>query len=379
MLQSEGLKTWLEIDKKAISSNIRQLKSILSPGSRFCGVVKANAYGHGLVEVAEICTQNGVDWLAVDSIDEAIALKKVKINLAILILGYVPLARLAEAVRNNFRLTVYNTETIIALGKIKNKKINIHIKVETGTSRQGVLEKNILKFVKLIKKYPQIKIEGISTHFANIEDTTDHSYAMEQLTRFRRIVQKVERLGIKISIKHTACSAATILFPETHFDMVRVGISLYGMWSSKETRVSANLEKRKIILKPALCWKTRIAQIKDLPAGTPVSYGLTEKLACPSKIAILPIGYWDGYDRGLSSIGNVLIRGQRAKILGRVCMNMMVVDVTNILNARVEDEVVLLGKQKKEEITAEEIAQKIGTINYEVTTRINPLIKRIIV
>lgn len=379
MLQTEKFKTWLEIDKKAISSNIRQLKSILSPCSRFCAVVKANAYGHGLVEIARICTQNGADWLAVDSVDEAVVLKKAKIKLPILILGYVPLTRLAEAVRNDFRLTVYNTETIIALGKIKNEKINVHIKVETGTSRQGVLEKDVLKFVKLIKKYPHIKIEGISTHFANIEDTTDHSYAMEQLTRFRRIVQKVERLGTKIFIKHTACSAATILFPKTHFDMVRVGISLYGMWSSKETRVSANLEKRKVILRPALCWKTRIAQIKNLPSGTPVSYGLTEKLACPSKIAILPVGYWDGYDRGLSSIGNVLIHGKRAKILGRVCMNMMVVDATNISNARVEDEVVLLGKQKKEEITAEEIAQKIGTINYEVTTRINPQIKRIVV
>ncbi|MEW6407375.1 MAG: alanine racemase [Patescibacteria group bacterium] len=397
-------KTWIEINKSSLIKNIAQFKKIISPKVKFCAVVKSNAYGHGLSEVAKICQENGADWLGVDSIDEALILKKAGVaKLPILILGYVPLARLFEAVTNQFRLTVYNKETILALveipnskfqipnksqiqnfkiqnkSKIKNLKseiINVHIKVETGTSRQGVLEKDILDFVRLIKKYPQINIEGLSTHFANIEDTTDHSYAMMQLERFKRIVALLEKNGISIPIKHTACSAATILFPQTHFDMVRVGISMYGLWSSRETRVSAN-SLRRINLQPALIWKTKIAQIKELETGTPISYGLTEKLSRDSKLAILPVGYWDGYDRGLSSIGNVLVGGKRCKVLGRVCMNMIIVDVTDVSDVKIEDEAVLLGKQGNEEISADEIAQKIGTINYEVVTRINPLIKRV--
>lgn len=388
-------RTWLEIDEKALKFNLRQLKKVIKPNVRLCAVVKSNAYGHGLVQVAKLCEEGGADWLAVDSIDEALTLKKAKItHLPILILGYTLKSRLSEVVKHGFRLVVYNPETIEALGKIlsqkfpqflkgkakseKQEKINVHIKVETGTSRQGVLEKDILNFVKLIKKYPQINIEGLSTHYANIEDTTDHRYAMHQLSRFKKVVERLDKAGIKIPIKHTACSAATILFPETHFDMVRVGISLYGLWPSRETKVSASFKKKKIVLKPVLTWKTKIAQIKELPAGTFIGYGLTEKLLRPSKIAVLPVGYWDGYDRGLSSVGNVLISGQRCKVLGRVCMNMMVVDVTDVSKVKVEDEVVLLGHQGNEEISAEEIAQKIGTINYEVVTRINPQLPRII-
>lgn len=386
----------MEIDRSALVSNIRQFKKITHPGVKVCAVVKANAYGHGLVEVARICQANGADWLAVDSIDEALTLKKaMAAKLPILILGYIPLSRLEEAVQNSFGLTVYNKETIKKLGefpisnfkfsnrsqtpKWKNQKINVHIKVETGTSRQGVLEKNILDFVKFIKKFPGINIEGLSTHYANIEDTTDHSYAMSQLARFQKIAAKLERAGIKIPIKHTACSAAAILFPQTHFDMVRVGISLYGLWSSRETRVLANSHGEKIKLSPVLTWKTKIAQIKELPEGTPISYGLTEKLPRKSKIAILPVGYFDGYDRRLSSIGNVLIGTRRCKVLGRVCMNMIVVDVSDVKGVRVEDEAVLLGKQGREEISADEIAQKLSTINYEVVTRINPQITRIVV
>jgi len=232
---------------------------------------------------------------------------------------------------------------------------------------------------KLIKKYPQINIEGIYTHYANIEDTTNHSYARQQLKRFKEAIELLKKNGIKIPLKHTACSAAVILFPETYFDMVRLGISMYGLWPSPETFVSAKEKSRKLNLEPALTWKTKIAQIKQIKAGTPISYGLTERVSQDSKIAVLPIGYWDGYDRKLSGIGNVLIRGRRCKVLGRVCMNMIIVDVSHISDVKLEDEVVLLGKQESEEITADELAQKIGTINYEVVTRINPLIPRIVI
>lgn len=378
LTKKEDCRTWVEISQKAYKDNLDQFKKLIGSKVKLMAVVKSNAYGHGILKIGKIAQDQKVNWLGVDSIDEAILLKEAGIKLPILILGYTLKSRLKEAVDNGFRLTVYNPETIKELGKI-NQKSYVHIKLETGTSRQGVLEKDILDFVKLIKKYPQIQIEGLSTHYANIEDTTDHSYAKKQLKIFKRVVLDLEKNGFKIPIKHTACSAATILFPETYFDMVRVGISSYGLWSSKETKVSANSLARKINLQPVLTWKTRIAQIKSLPAGTFVSYGLTEKLMRDSKIAILPVGYWDGFDRHLSSIGNVLIGGYRCKVLGRVCMNMTIVDVTDLSDVQVEDEVVLIGKQEKEEITADEIAQKLGTINYEVVTRINPLLPRIIV
>ncbi|NQU83950.1 MAG: alanine racemase, partial [Parcubacteria group bacterium] len=217
----------------------------------------------------------------------------------------------------------------------------------------------------------------IYTHFANVEDTTNHYYADYQLERFKKIIRILEDNYIEIPIKHTACSAAAIIFPETHFNMVRFGTATYGIWSSKETFLA--VKKSEITLKPVLTWKTRVAQIKKVKKGMPISYGLTEKLSRDSRIAVIPVGYWDGYDRRFSSIGNVLINGRRCKVLGRICMNMCMVDITDLKDVSIEDEVVLLGEQKKERITVEELAEKIGTINYEIITRINPLIKRIVV
>ena len=375
------MKTWVEIDKNNLIHNLKTFRSLIGPEVVLMSVVKANAYGHGILEVADIAKEHS-DWFGVDSIDEALLLKNNGIKKPILILGYTLNDRLKDVVENGFSQTVYNEETIKKLGELSNElneKVNLHFKVETGTSRQGVGESELLKRIKTVKQYPNLNIQGLSTHYANIEDTTDHGYAKSQLEKFNEIIKKLGEEGIDIPIKHTACSAAAVLFPETHFDMVRVGISQYGMWSSKETFVSANGDASKIELQPVMTWKTRIAQIKEIPSGTPVSYGLTEKVSRDSKIAVLPIGYWDGYDRGLSSVGNVLVGGKRCKVLGRVCMNMIVVDVTDISDIDIEDEVVILGKQGSEEITAEEIGEKIGSINYEVVTRINPLIKRIIV
>lgn len=384
-------KTWVEIDQRNIIYNIKQFKKLIGQKVKLMSVVKSNAYGHGLIEVAHIAEKNGVHWLGTDSIDEALKIRQAGIKLPVLVLGYTLHSRLKEALIHNISLVIYNIETLRAMSEIKSKnKFIIHIKLETGTSRQGVLPNHVSKLIEVIKNTSNIIIEGVTTHYANIEDTTDHTYAQKQLDVFNKIVTKIEGLGIDINLKHTACSAATILYPETHFDMVRIGISQYGLWPSKETHVLAKLNesgsqlsiKNKLAafnLKPVLTWKAKIAQIKEIKSGTMVSYGLTEKVTKNSKIAIIPIGYWDGYDRKLSSIGNILIKGQRCKVLGRVCMNMMVVDVSNINNIKVEDEAVILGKQNKEEITVEEIAQKTGTINYEVITRINPLIPRIVI
>ncbi len=372
-------KTWVEISKKALRNNIQQFRELIGVKVGLMAVVKANAYGHGLIGVAKIAIKSGASWLGVDSIDEAIEIRKAGINAPILIMGYTLLSRLKDVVKYDLRQVVYNQETIKKLGKISSRhKIKVHLKVETGTSRQGLEKEELLKLVKFIKKYPKIEIEGIYTHYANIEDTTDHSYARLQLKRFKEAVDLLEKNGIKIPIKHTACSAATILFPETYFDMVRLGISMYGLWPSKETLVSAKEKNRRIKLEPVLIWKTKIAQIKKVMAGAPISYGLTERIYRNSKIAVLPVGYWDGYDRKLSGVANVLIRGKRCRVLGRVCMNMIMVDVSHVPNIKAEDEAVLLGKQGSETVSAEELAQKIGTINYEVVTRINPLIPRIV-
>jgi alanine racemase len=323
-----------------------------------------------------------VDWLGVDSISEALKLRQVAIKKPILVLGYTELADLREAVKNNISLTVYNKETIEKLGKIPihNPNLNpkIHIKIETGTSRQGVSENEILEFIKFVKQFPSIEVQGLSTHYANIEDTTDSSFAKSQLETFSRVAEILKKEGL-LPLRHTACSAATILFPETRFEMVRLGISMYGLWSSKETKAVAKNKNLELELKPVLTWKTIVAQIKNIPAGTSVGYGLTERVSRDSKIAILPIGYYDGYDRKLSSIGSVLVRGKRCKILGRVCMNMIIIDVTDVEKVELEDEVVLLGRQGREEVSVEDLAQKIGTINYEVVTRINPYILRHIV
>ena len=230
-----------------------------------------------------------------------------------------------------------------------------------------------------MKKTKGVVIEGASTHFANIEDTSDHSYAEEQLQKFRDGLSIMAKEGIDPLWKHAACSAATVLFPDTYFNLVRLGISMYGLWSSKETLVVARKEHCTLDIVPVMTWKTVVAQIKRVTKGTSVGYGLTGRVTRASRIAVIPVGYWDGYDRGLSNIGAVLVRGKRCRIVGRICMNMFMVDVTDVKNVRVEDEVVLLGAQGRENVSAENIARDTGTINYEIVTRINPQISRIVV
>lgn len=382
-------KTWVEISRSALVANARALKRAVGEQTALMAVVKANAYGHGLSEVVQALTTapaKSIDWYGVDTLREAEAIRSAEPTtkrgkIPILILGYTPLSDIPKAVKSGYRVTAYDLATLRAAVKsaTQSKPARIHLKLETGTSRQGILEKNLPTFIRTVQKMKHVSIEGLSTHYANIEDTTDPSYAKGQLATFQRMCDKVRVLGIDVPIIHTAASAAAILYPETHFSLARTGIALYGLWPSKETRISATDKSRGMTLRPALTWKTIVAQVKDLPAGTPISYGLTEKVTRKSRVAVIPIGYWDGYDRKLSSMGRVLIKGKRAKVLGRICMNMCVVDVTDIPGVKAEDEVVILGTQGKETITAEDIASMVGTINYEIVTRINPTIPRVIV
>ncbi len=365
--------TWIEISKSALTNNIQQFRKIVGPEVLLCACIKANAYGHGLLECAQVFIAAGANWLAVNSLYEAKALRDAKIEAPIYILGYVALEDLAEAVELKCRMVAYNREMIEKLGTI-NKPVKIHIKIETGNNRQGILLEDLIEFTKYINSHENIEIEGLTTHFANIEDTTEHSYAELQLARFHEAVKKLESIGVNVPIKHCANSAAAILFPKTHFQMVRIGIASYGLWPSKETSEGIHLQ-------PALTWKARIAQIKTIPAGELVGYGCTYKTVHETKLAIIPIGYYDGYDRGVKD-GYVLIHGKAAPIRGRICMNMLMVEVTNIPEAQLENEVVLIGKSGpygSEQITAEQFADWAGTINYEVTTRINERIPRLLV
>jgi alanine racemase len=381
-MNQNQLLSWVEVSRQALTNNVQRFKARIGPG-KLAAVVKANAYGHGLIQVSRIVLDAGADWLAVNSIEEAARLRDAGIQCPVITLGYVPLSLLEEAVELGIRLTVYNRETVERLGQIaerREKEAWVHIKVETGTNRQGVRKEDIIDFAREIQRFPRLNLEGLSTHYANIEDVTEHHFAEYQLRNFNEICNLLESQGLHVPIKHTACTAAAILFPQTFFNMARVGIGLYGLWPSKETKISA-LQAGIALneLDPVLTWKTRIAQIKGVKSGETIGYGCTEVATQDIRLAVLPVGYYDGYDRKLSSIGYVLIRGRRAPVLGRICMNMLMVDVTNIPQACLEDEVVLLGRQGNDSISAETLAGKIGTINYEVITRINPFIPRIVV
>lgn len=373
------LRTWIEIDTKALRSNAEQFLKLIPKMTRLMAVIKSNAYGHGLVQVAKLLSSNQLPvpsnrlWFGVDSIVEALRLRREGIKNPILVLGYTPPSRLAEAGTNGIALTISNFEALKVLAALK-KRPPIHIKIDTGMHRQGFLPSQTHQLIKLVRIF-KLTPAGVYTHFASAKDRDDRHYTEAQLGRFGDVISAFERAGFTGLIRHAAASGGTLLFPESHLDVVRIGIGLYGYWPSKESGIK-NRESR-MILKPVLTWKTIVSEVKTIPKGSYVGYDGTERVKRNTKIAVLPIGYWHGYDRGLSGIGEVLIRGRRAKVLGRVSMDMITVDVTAVSGVKAGDEAVLVGKQGKETIRADEIAEKIGTTHYEFLTRINPLIKRI--
>lgn len=374
--------TWVEISRTALSSNIARLRSLLTQSTLLCACVKANAYGHGLCEAGRIFFDAGADWLSVHSLHEARCLRNSGLACPLYILGPLAPDDYPEALQLDCRLVVYNgvdLPAIAAAARACGRQARLHVKVETGTNRQGVGAGLFESLCAAITGSPDLMLEGLATHFANIEDTTDHSFAQAQLRSFNEAIAILAARGIRVPIVHCANSAATILMPATHFNMVRTGIAAYGMWPSNETYVSFVRERTGgFALLPALTWKARIAQVKDVPAGEYIGYGCTFKTGHATRLAVIPVGYYDGYDRGIAG-GHVLIRGQRAPIRGRICMNLLMAEVTDIRDACVGDEAVLVGRDADECITAEQIARWASTINYEVTTRINDRIPRIIV
>ncbi len=374
--------TWVEISRSNLKHNIQTFRELIGKERILCPAVKANAYGHGLTLCAPLMVEAGADWIGVNALFEAVELRETGLKVPIYIMGYIAKDELSAAVENGFHFVVYNAETLYELASITQKLQKpafTHLKVETGIHRQGVLPEDLEEILDLYRNNPLIQMEGIAAHFANIEDTTDHSFAELQLKNFQKIVEKIQGSRFTPKYIHTANTAATILFPKTYFTMVRTGVGNYGLWPSNETYVSALQEGKNILLKPVMTWKTKIAQVKKVPSGSYVGYGCTYKTGHDSLIAVLPVGYYDGYDRGLSNNAYVLVHGRRAPVRGRVCMNMIMVDVTDVHDVKTEDEVVLLGRQGDEEVSAEQMAQWIGTINYEVTTRINEKLMRKVV
>jgi alanine racemase len=377
--------TWAEIDLGAYAHNIKELKRITRPPARLMAVVKANGYGHGAVEVAREALQNGAQYLGVARINEAIPLREAGLSAPILIFGYSPPALAPVLIDYELAQAVYCLSTARALSEQasrKGKKIIVHLKVDSGMGRLGFLLEALNTFpndtalnnpvqeIEAITRLPGLTVEGIFTHFATA-DSADKSYADLQLDRFKEFLDRLRKEGLDPPLRHAANSGALIDLPDSHLDMVRPGIATYGLYPSDE------INKSMVDLKPVMTLKSKIIHLKKVPPGFNISYGITYQTKNHTTIATIPVGYADGFTRLLSSRGHMLVHGQRVPIVGRVCMDLTMLDVGGISGVALEDEVVVFGKQGDEAITADEIAASIGTINYEVVSTITGRVPRI--
>lgn len=368
---------WAEVDLEAIAHNVRELRRITNPKARLMAVVKANAYGHGVIEVTRKALENGADSMGVARIEEGIELRKAGFNESVLIFGYTPPVLAHKLIEFDLTQTVWSYKTAQVLSDIAvsfNKQIKTHLKVDTGMGRLGLLPNcsqppateqkltiNAIREVESIASLAGLELEGVYTHFATA-DSTDKTYAGKQLEIFLDFLNELRRAGMNPPLCHAANSAAIIDMPETHLDMVRAGIAIYGLYPSDEVK------KRRIALKPAMTLKAKVVYLKKVPPGFKVSYGITYETKKSTTIASVPVGYADGYNRLLSSRGHMLVRGRRAPIVGRVCMDHTMLDVGHIPDVNLEDEVVIFGRQVDESITVDEIAASLNTINYEIVS-----------
>lgn len=373
--------SWREVSEGALRHNVATLKTLVGPQKLLGVVVKADAYGHGLASVAPVAVGAGANWLVVNFASEATAVRALGgpcSNVPLYVCGTV-FAHDADAITNaKARALVYDVDVARALDAASVARgivTPVHIKIETGTHRQGLDIGAALALANVIRESMQgLVVEGISTHFADIEDTTDHRFADAQ---WDALVEARTQFSSRYPhlITHAANSAATILEPRTHGDLVRAGIAAYGLWPSKETlaawRERSTPAMRAPELLPVLSWRALLAQVKDVPAGGYVGYGRTWRATRPSKIAIVPVGYFEGYDRRLSNVAHALVRGVRAPVRGRVCMNMCMIDVTDVPEARAGDVATLLGADGDDRISAEQLASWMGSIHYEAVSRIH--------
>lgn len=354
---------WLEINLNSYRKNLETIKSILDPETQLMAVVKSNAYGHGLEESARMIWTSGADQLAVINVDEGVALRVAKIKAPILVLGFVENQDIRRAIDFDLGISVFDIDQARRISdeaRIVNKWAKVHIKIDTGMHRFGFDPIDAMDSISEIFQLEHIKIEGIYSHFA---DATNRSFSQHQIMEMRNILFKLQQMGINAWTTHMAATGATALYPEAHFDMVRVGLGIYGLSEMIEG------------LDPVLSFKTKIGQIRRLGPGEPIGYGLTYKTDKPSKIAVIQAGYADGYPRSLSNKGEIIVRRKRAKIVGRICMNIMMADVTGI-NAQVGDEVTLIGSQDNATVKATELALWADTNVHEIVTGIPSSIRR---
>lgn len=367
-----GRPTFVEVDLEAIAHNTRRIVAIVGPNSSLLAVLKADAYGHGAVRVARTVLNNGARYLGVASLNEAMVLRQAGISAPILILGYTPAWQARDLARAGLAATVFDLDVARALSRAAGelqRPVSVHVKVDTGMGRLGLLPGTMVPFVQELHNLPHLVVEGIFTHFSVADGDPD--YTRGQLDRFRDELGALVEAGLRPPLAHAANSAAILTLPESHLDMVRAGIALYGLDPSPQVRCPPDFQ-------PAMKFKTQVAQVKTLPAGSYIGYGNTYHATTEQRIAVLPVGYADGFRRAPRQWGTVLVRGQRAPIVGRVSMDQTTIDVSHIPGVRQGDEVVLIGEQGGDRITAEDAADELGTINYEVISAILARVPRVV-
>ena len=356
-MDTQAYSTWLEIDLGAIRHNVKAIKRMTQ--TQVMAVIKANGYGHGVLQVAQAAIQAGATWCGVARMEEAINLRLAGIQAEVMVLGYTPPALIPEAIHHNIHVAIYDTEmarVYAEKGRERGGKLRAHLKVDTGMGRLGMNPNKAAEFLSDYKDHPVINIEGIFTHFARADEPGSGS-AEGQLKIFNQLLDDLRQLGLCPDFVHAANSAAVVNFPQAFFDMVRPGIAIYGLHPSPETRLPPSF-------KPALSWKTRLTSVRVLPSGHGVSYGSVYVTSGNERIGVIPVGYGDGYRRENGQ--QVLVGGQCVNIVGRVCMDQSMLQLDAVPDAKVGDEVVLLGSQGAATISAEDLADRWGTINYEV-------------
>ncbi len=370
--------SWVEVNLGAIEHNARRLAQIAGD-AELMAMVKANAYGHGAVEVSRAALRGGAKWLGVYAIGEGVELRHAGITAPLLVVGPTQPGWARAGVEHDLTLTIFSMDAARAISDAArelNVRARVHVKVDTGMARLGVVPDQALDFARAVQALPNVEIEGVFTHFA-MADTPDahgivgwgNEYTQQQLARFRSVINALEQAGIRVRYHHCANSPATLNLAEARFNLVRSGILIYGLDPSPQV-------PRPPDFIPALSFKTQVALVKHVPVGTYVSYGCTFRTERPTRLAVLMIGYADGFRRKPNNYGEVLVRGTRAPIVGRVCMDQTMVDVTDIEGVQAGDEVVLIGKQGSEEIRAEEVGDRLGTNNYETVATIGARIER---
>lgn len=374
--QSKKYRTWIEIDSRAARANYNVFRRLIGKKVKLWAVVKSNAYGHGLFAFSGLMEKFGIDGFCVDSEVEGIALRKAGIKKPILVLGSTLPLRYAEAAENNITVTISNFESLVALAQAKQIP-DFHLKIDTGMHRQGFYLEDIPKIIKFFKAKKNIitsRYRGIYTHFASAKDINYPTYTDLQFGKLQKAKAMMRAAGFSCDIMHASATGGTLISSKYHADAVRIGIGLYGLWPSKELEIQLG---ETVGLKPVLSWRAVVAETKRLAPGDYVGYDLAERVPRAITSAVLPVGYWHGLPRSLSSIGEAIVNGKRACILGRVSMDMVSVGLQNL--AKPGDIATLIGNDGHDEIFAWELAQKAGTTHYEILTRLNPLMERIVI